>query len=66
MPNVVGMSAAEANKALLNVGFNIKVIGAGDYLKSNKTVLEQSVAAGAQLPRGTVIVLRFGYDESTE
>ena len=66
VPNVVGMSAAEANKALINAGFNIRVIGAKDYLKSNKTVLEQSCVVGAELPRGTVIVIRFGYEESTE
>ncbi len=66
VPNVVGMSASDANKALLNAGFNIKVIGARDYLKSNKTVIEQLSPAGTQLPRGTVIVVRFGYEESTE
>ena len=66
VPNVVGMSAGEANKALLNAGFNIKVIGARDYLKSNKTVIEQQTMPGTELPRGTVIVVRFGYEESTE
>jgi stage V sporulation protein D (sporulation-specific penicillin-binding protein) len=66
VPNVVGMSASDANKTLLNAGFNIKVIGARDYLKSNKTVIEQLSQAGARLPRGTVIVVRFGYEESTE
>ena len=66
VPNVVGMSASEANKALLNAGFNIKVIGARNYLKSNKTVIEQLSPAGAELARGTVIVVRFGYEESTE
>ena len=66
VPSVVGMSASEANKALLNAGFNIAVVGAKDYLKNDKTVIAQSVAAGAELPRGTVIVLRFKYDESTE
>ena len=66
VPNVVGMSAAEANKALINAGFNVKVVGAKDYLKSNKTVIEQSCVAGAELPHGTVVVIRFGYEESTE
>ena len=45
---------------------NIKVIGARNYLKSNKTVIEQLSPAGAELARGTVIVVRFGYEESTE
>lgn len=66
VPNVVGMTAAEANRTLINAGFNLKVIGARDYLKSNKTVIAQDAVAGALLPRGTVIVLRFAYDEIAE
>ena len=66
VPNVVGMSASDANKTLLNAGFNIRVIGAKDYLKSDKTVIEQLSPPGTQLPHGTVIVVRFDYDESTE
>ncbi len=66
VPNLVGMTAAEANRTLINAGFNLKVIGARDYLKSNKVVMAQDAAAGALLPRGTVIVLRFAYDEIAE
>lgn len=66
VPLVVGMTAAEANQALINAGFNIKVIGARDYWRSNKIVTAQDVAQGALLPRGTVITLRFAYEESTE
>ena len=63
---MVGMSAAQANRLLLNSGFNICVQGAKDYLKSNKTVIAQSVAAGERLARGSVIVLRFAYDETRD
>lgn len=66
VPNVVGMTAAEANRTLINAGFNLKIVGAKDYLKSNKTVMAQDVAAGVLLPRGSVIVLRFAYDEIAE
>ncbi len=66
VPSVVGMTAAEANRMLINAGFNLKVIGARDYLKSNKIVMAQDVAAGALLPRGTVVTLRFAYDEIAE
>ena len=66
VPNVVGMSASEANRVLLNAGFNIKVVGAKDYLKSNKTVLAQSVAPGTELLCGSVVEVRFGYEGSTE
>lgn len=66
VPQVVGMTAAKANEILINAGFNIKVIGARDYLKSNKTVMAQDAVAGALLPRGSVISLHFAYDESTE
>jgi len=62
----VGMTAAEANQLLLNAGFNISITGARDYWKTGKTVVEQIPAAGATLPYGTVVTLRFAYDEIAE
>ncbi|MBE6629376.1 MAG: PASTA domain-containing protein [Ruminococcaceae bacterium] len=66
VPSVVGMTAAEANQLLLNAGFNISITGARDYWKTGKTVVEQIPAAGATLPYGTVVTLRFAYDEIAE
>ncbi len=66
VPLLVGKSAAQANQLLINMGFNIQIQGGRDYLATNKLVVAQSVAAGELVPLGTVIVLRFPYDESPE
>lgn len=66
VPDLVGMTAAAANRALLDAGFNVAISGGRDYLKSNKNVVSQHPAAGAQVLRGTVIELRFPYDEMKE
>ncbi len=66
VPDLVGMSAAQANELLINAGFNIQIQGARDYLHTGKTVLSQSLLPGEEVPLGTVIVLRFPYDEIQE
>lgn len=66
VPNVCGLSAAQANRLLIDSGFNIGVQGAKDYLKSNKNVMAQYPSAGTRLPRGSVVILRFPYDEIKE
>ena len=63
VPEVVGLSAAQANQLLVNAGFNIRIEGGKDYLTSGKTVTSQYPAAGESVPLGSVIVLRFPYDE---
>ncbi len=63
VPNVVGCTAKEANELLVNAGFNIRIEGSADYYTSGKTVTLQYPAAGEVAPRGSVIVLRFPYDE---
>ncbi len=66
VPSVLGLTAKEANLALINAGFNVKVVGARDYLKSGKCVAEQIPAAGAVMPYGTVVTIRFLFDEVAE
>ena len=66
VPDLVGMTASAANKLLIDSGFNIQVSGGRDYLKNQKNVATQYPAAGTQVPRGTVVTLRFPYDESSE
>ncbi len=66
VPDVVGLTAATANKVLIDAGFNVTVQGAKDYLLNNKIVSSQSVTAGTRMARGTVIILRFSYDEIEE
>ncbi len=63
VPQLVGLSASEANALLINSGFNLQIQGGKDYAKNNKIVSAQYPAAGECVARGTVIVLRFPYDE---
>ncbi len=58
VPNVIGMSAAEANEAMTNAGFNIKLTG-GAAANADATATAQSVEAGSSQPIGTVIEVTF-------
>ncbi len=60
VPNVVGLSAQEANARLINAGFNIEISGAKNYyIGSEIQAVFQSCEAGMKLPRGTVIKVTF-------
>ncbi|MBR2011570.1 MAG: PASTA domain-containing protein [Clostridia bacterium] len=66
VPNLVGLTATEANQLLLNSGFNITIEGAKDYFKVNKIVSAQYPAAGTVLPLGTAVTVYFPYDQKKE
>ncbi len=62
VPNVVGSSAVAANAAIVNAGFNIRILGTKNYLSGKgAVVVSQSVAAGTELPKGSVIEVTFRY-----
>ena len=64
VPNIIGMTAAQANKALANAGFNIHLEGALNG--SGATVMSQSIAAGTVAPKGTVITVDIRHTEFTD
>jgi stage V sporulation protein D (sporulation-specific penicillin-binding protein) len=64
VPNIIGMTAAQANKALANAGFNIHLEGALNG--SGATVMSQSIAAGTTAPKGTVITVDIRHTEFTD
>lgn len=66
VPQVIGLTGAAANAALVNAGLNVALAGAADFTKTDKTVASQSVAAGTAVPPGTVIKIGFAYDETEE
>ena len=67
VPNVVGKTAEEANIALVNSGFNIKIIGAGEYkIGQGAKVVSQSYAEGQMLPKGTVITIKIIYTDDKD
>ena len=62
VPDVTGMSAVAANAAIVNAGFNIRISGTKNYFSgTGATAVKQSVAAGTELPRGSVIEVTFRY-----
>ena len=66
VPDLIGSTAAMANETLINAGFNIQIQGGRNYLVNNNTVIAQYPAAGEQVSYGTVIILRFPYEETQE
>ena len=60
VPNVVGKSASEANKALTNAGLIMRASGATTSSSGNVHAITQDTAAGSQVPAGTVVTVQFG------
>ena len=57
VPNVVGLSADEANRALVNAGLIMKATGAGG---SGVKVISQSLASGTEAAAGSVVTVQMG------
>ena len=64
VPDVMGMTAAQANKALANAGFNIHLTGALNG--SDAIATSQSIAAGTPAPKGTVVTVEFRHTNFTD
>ncbi len=58
VPDVLGKTPAEANKALTNAGLIMKVAGASS--ESGVTAISQSAEGGTELAAGSVVTVRFG------
>ena len=64
VPNVIGMTAAQANKALADAGFNIHLEGALNG--SGAVVMSQSLPQGTSAARGTVITVDIRHTNFTD
>lgn len=60
VPNVVGRTAAEANRMLTNAGLIMKVSGTTSTSSGNVKALSQNLKEGAEVPAGTVVTVQFG------
>ena len=60
VPNVVGKSASEANKAITNAGPIMKVTGTTTASSGNVYAITQSLPAGTEVAAGTVVTVQFG------
>ena len=60
VPNVVGMTASAANKALTNAGLIMKVTGTTSASSGNVYAITQSLPGGTEAAAGTVVTVQFG------
>ena len=65
VPDVKGMSAAEANDRLVNAGLNIRLSGSG-YDSTQGVVVSQSIPAESTVESGTVITIEFIVSGATD
>ncbi len=65
VPSVLGMSAAKANEAITNAGFNIKITG-GAAQNVNAVAVSQSYSPGVVINKGTVIEVEFRHDTRSD
>lgn len=67
VPDVMGMSAAAANRVLVNAGLNVRITGTKEHLTGSAAkVVRQSPAAGETVDEGSVITLVFSTANETE
>ncbi len=60
VPNVVGKTAAEANRLLTNAGLIMRITGATSASSGNVSAISQSVPEGAERKAGSVVTVQFG------
>ena len=65
VPNVLDMTAEQANKKIIDAGLNINIIGAED-MKSSATAVKQEPAAGEQVSIGTIVSVEFRHHALTD
>ena len=58
MPDVTGMTVAQANEAITNAGFNIKITG-GAADNANAVATSQYPVGGTEAYKGNVVEVTF-------
>ena len=65
VPDVVGQSAAAANRTLAKNGFNVIIDGAANTSSSEAYVVSQSIAPGTLVTEGTVVTITVRFLDGT-
>lgn len=64
VPDVMSLTAEEANLVIINSGFNVKFEGTVDYKIGSKVrVVSQYPSAGVSIQKGSIITVKLLYDE---
>lgn len=67
VPDLIGRTAAAANKIAVNAGLNVNIIGAQNYDSgSGAVVLTQTPAAGTKLNRGDIVTIDVRHLDVTD
>ncbi len=65
VPNLIGMTASQANAALTNQGLNLKEINAAQSTTGGTAVVnKQEPHAGTMVNKGTVVNVQFSYTDN--
>ena len=59
VPDVIGMTAANVNKKIINSGLNLEIIDGNLSMMEGAIAISQSIAPGEKVAPGTVISVRF-------
>ena len=65
VPDVKDMTPGAANREIINAGLNIKLGGSG-YDSTQGTAVSQSIPAGTEVERGTVVTVHFIVSGATD
>jgi len=65
VPDVIGMTAQQANKRIIDTDLNINIMGAED-MSSSAIALRQEPAAGESVPIGTIVSVEFRHNTLTD
>lgn len=59
VPDVIGMTAANVNKKIINSGLNLEIVDGNLSMMEGAIAISQSIAPGEKVAPGTVISVRF-------
>lgn len=67
VPSLIGKTAEEANKMILNAGLNVRIEDGKDFIFGKKaTVVQQSIAEGESVPVGTVVTIKIMFTDEED
>ncbi len=66
VPDVIGMTATDAIKKLIDLGFNVSIAGVSDYGRGVGAKVTAQSTVGVKIKRGSAVTLTLRYLDGTE